>query len=178
MQINGTPETAEKVVNIENSIFKSFQGKYFLGQSNLLSFGYDGYAYGVLYNPPNSGVILYVSVITISNTSNIPVKSRIYLNANIPGGSTAVTAVTPSNLAVSPLPVPMVNFLVGQFVTGEVTGGVKAFTRMVSPSYTLVMEKDGKIVIPPGGNILTSLVPPEDQLVKADIAYGWWEEKI
>ena len=168
----------QKVVNIENPIFKSFQGKYFLGQSNLLSFGYDGYAIGTLYNPQGSGVILYLSVITITNTSDIPIKARIYLNSTIPDEVAPVTAITPSNLAIIPQPKPMVKFYVGQFITTEITDGVKAFTRIVPPNSTLVIEKDGKIVIPQGGNVMTVLVPPEKQIVKADIAHGWWEEKL
>lgn len=168
----------EKVVTIENQVYKSMQGKYFIGQSNLLSFGYDGYAWGALYNPKDSGVNLYVSVVTITNTSDFPIKSRIYFNSSIPEGAIPVTSITPANLTISPQPKPMVYFLTGQFLTSEITDGVKAFTRIVPPNSTLANEKDGKIIIPPGESFLTLLVPPGPELVKADIAYGWWEERI
>ncbi|MCY6958097.1 DUF6143 family protein [Clostridium brassicae] len=168
----------KKVVNIENPVYQSFKGRYFIGQSNLLSFGFDGYAWGALYNPQNSGVILYVSVVTVTNTSNLPIKSRIYMGSSIPEGAITVTSITPANLAFSPPPKPMVRFLAGQFLTDEITDGIKAFTRIVPSNSTLANEKDGKIVIPPGSSFLTLLVPPGPELVKADIAYGWWEKKI
>lgn len=166
-----------KVVTIDNPIYQSFKGRYFIGQSDLLNFGCDTYAFGALYNPPNSGVDLYISVTTITNTSNIAIKSRTYLNAIIPKNGCIVEEITPSNLTTVPLPNPEALFITGYFKECELWGGVKAFTRMVSPQYTLANEKDGKIVIPEGGNIMLVLVPPENGKVQCDIAYGWWEIK-
>lgn len=167
----------KKVVTIDNPIYQSFKGRYFIGQSDLMTFGHDTYAFGALYNPPKSGVDLYVSVTTVTNTSNIAVKSRTYLNAIIPKGGSIVREITPSNLTTVPLPEPEVLFITGLFKCFDIKGGVKAFTRMVSPQYTLANEKDGKIIIPEGGNIMLVLVPPENENVQCDIAYGWWEAR-
>ncbi|AWI05402.1 DUF6143 family protein [Clostridium drakei] len=178
MRNNITSHSLREVVTIENPIFKSFEGKYFIGESDLLSFGFNNYAWGALYNPKDSGVNLYFSVTTVTNTSDLPIKSQIYLNSTIPEGATKVTSVTPSNLTILPPPKPKIIFLTGQFLNNKIEGGVKAFTRIVPPNFTLVNEENGKIVIPPGGNILNLLISSAQVLIKAHIAYGFWREEI
>ncbi|BCN29603.1 DUF6143 family protein [Anaeromicropila herbilytica] len=166
----------EKVVTIDNPIYQSFQGRYFLGQSELITFGHDTYAFGSLYNPIHSGVNLFISVSTITNTSKIAFKSRPYMNARIPSGGSIVENITPANLVTIPQPVSKIKFITGQFKE-PIQGGVKAYTRMIPAESTLANEKDGKFVIPPGSNFMLVLVPPTDTDIQADIAYGFWTEK-
>lgn len=168
----------DKVVTIEDQVYESMKGRYFIGQSNLLTIEPYKYVWGALYNPKNSGVNLYVSVVTVTNTSDVSIKSRIYMNPHLSRNYDIVKAITPANLAICPPPKPEVCFLVGSFCNIENIGGVKAFTRIVPANSTLANEKDGKIIIPPGKNIMMLLVPPGDEIVEADIAYGWWEKPI
>lgn len=166
------------IANIENPVYQSYQGKYFIGQSKLLSFGFDGYAYGGLFNPSNSGVNLFFNVFTVTNTADVAIKARIYVNASIPDSAFEVDVVSPANLTIKPPPHHKVKFLASQFFNEEITDGKKLFTRMIPPKSTVVIEKKGLIILPPGDNISIELVPPADVAVKADIACGFWEEPI
>jgi hypothetical protein len=62
------PET----VDVPISLYKSMQGKYFVGYADNLDFTGPGVnAWASLYNPPNSGVKLYVNVWTATSLYGI-----------------------------------------------------------------------------------------------------------
>lgn len=61
---------SQEVVSIPVSLFKSMQGKYFVGQTEPLWVGNGLNAWAGLINPRNSGVNLYANVFTISNFSH------------------------------------------------------------------------------------------------------------
>jgi len=164
------------VVNIPQSVYKSYQCKYFLGQSQLLNFGNNLNTWGALFNPKNSGVNLYVSVYTVTNTSDYPFKSRVWVDTP-PIGTVHPATVIPANLTCGCIK-PKVQFLWSELVEKTPAKGTHVLTRMVPAKTTLVNEKEGKIVIPPGGSFLVYLVSPGPQHIQADIAFGWWEEEI
>lgn len=62
------------------SLHKSLQGKYFVGGSQE-EFGNCKYAWAGLFNPKNSGVLLFVNVFTVTNDSEIPFSIQVWLNA-------------------------------------------------------------------------------------------------
>ena len=64
----------QQVINTANPIYKSMQGKYFIGTTHVLYPGQNINAWGVLINPSGSGVNLYVSTFAVSNYGAIPFK--------------------------------------------------------------------------------------------------------
>jgi len=46
------------------------------------------------------------------------------------------------------------------------------------PQSTISDEKDGKIIIPPGGSFMVFLISPGMGSTAARIAFGWWEDAI
>lgn len=169
-----------KSVNIPIELYESARGKYFIGYADNLSFGNGTSAWARLYNPPNSGVNLYVNVWTVTDISDAPFRAQFWFNANPPGTPTDSKLVTPSNTAFYPVPKPKIKLQLASDVIGEPTGGVKAFVRRGEPEITLVETENGKLIFPPGGNFLVLISLDKGATVPAEgrIAFGWWEEKI
>ena len=169
-----------KEINIPNPLAKSFQGKYFVGYADNLTFGNYTSAWAGLFNPINSGVYLFVNVWTITELSGLaPIRAQIWFNSMPPGTPVPSQLVTPSNTALCPIPTPRVQLLQASNVIGEPSGGIKAFVRRATPETTLVFEEDGKYIFPPGGNLTVFLSNPEqpDVPVAGRVAFGWWEEE-
>lgn len=169
-----------KTVNYPIALYKSLEGLYFVGYADNLTFGKGTSAWAALYNPPDSGVLLYVNVWTIQDISEAPFRAQIWFNATPPGESIISSLVTPSNTAIYPPPRSRVKILQASAVRGSPTGGVKAFVRRGQPEMTMVSEEEGKFIFPPGGIFLVFISTPEKPEVEASgrIAFGWWEEKI
>jgi hypothetical protein len=170
------PETA----SIPVPLYKSLQGKYFVGYAENLEFTGEGIsAWSGLFNPPNSGVNLHVNVWTVTSLYGI-FRAQIWFNASLPGNPVRSQLVTPSNYSITPLPKPKVKLLYAQSVKGDPTGGVKAFVRRGEAESTIVAEEDGKFIFPPGGSFTVFLSNPEtpQQAASGRIAFGWWEEPI
>ena len=159
-------------------LFKSLQGKYFAGLSRE-EFGGGKYAWAGLFNPKNSGRLLFVNVFTVSNVTEIPFSYQVWLNAVTVGASKPTDMQSPSNLAICPLPKPKIQFLYAENTDTEPTGGTLIFGRRCPAETTIVSEEDGKFIIPPGGNFTINLLPPETSADKilGRVAFGWWEEK-
>ncbi len=83
-------------------------------------------------------------------------------------------------MAFCPLPQSKIKLQYAINVTGEPTGGVKAFVRRGQPETTLVDDEQGKFIFPPGGSFLIFLSNPETPDVEASgrVAFGWWQEPI
>ncbi len=169
-----------KSVSIPVELYESMQGKYFIGYADNLSFGKGASAWARLYNPTNSGVNLFVNVWTVTDISAAPFRAQFWFNANPQGTPAESPLVTPANTAIQPLPKPRIKLQLASNVSGEPTGGVKAFVRRGETETTLVETENGKLIFPPGGSFLVFLSLSENPNISASgrIAFGWWEEKI
>lgn len=159
------------------ALYKSLQGKYFVGLSRE-EFGDGKHAWAGLFNPYNSGVVLFVNVFTVGNVTEIPFSFQVWLNATTSGTAKLTNMQSPSNTAICPLPKPRVQFLYAENVNAEPTRGTLIFGRRCPAETTIVSEEDGKFICPPGGNFLINCLPPEtsDEKILGRIAFGWWEE--
>ena len=167
-----------EVVSIPIALSKSIKGRYFVGQTETLILGQDFNAWGGLINPADSGVNLFVNVYTVTNFSETPFLAQIWFNTEPPGKGVISDKVSSGNTTISPIPVPKTELQFVQSVSEFPTSGVNVLDRLVSPQNTLASEDDGKWIIPPGGNFIVFCVSPGAKLIKALIAFGWWEEKI
>ncbi len=168
-----------KNVNIPIELYESIRGEYFIGYADNLSLGNGTSAWARLYNPRGSGVNLHVNVWTVTDISESPFRAQFWFNSTTLGKSSESALVTPSNTAIRPIPRPRVKLELASNVTGEPTGGVKAFVRRGEPGTTLVETENGKLIFPPGGSFLVFLSITENPKIAASgrIAFGWWEEK-
>ena len=169
-----------KSVDIPVSLYKSLQGKYFVGYADNLDFSGPGIsAWASLFNPPGSGVCLHVNVWTATSLYDV-FRAQIWFNAQLPGIPSLSDDVTTSNYCIEPISRPKVRLLYASNVMGEPMGGVKAFVRRGEAESTIVAEEDGKFIFPPGGSFTVFLSHPEtpDEKAGGRVAYGWWEEPI
>ncbi|SFR72525.1 DUF6143 family protein [Anaeromicropila populeti] len=169
-----------ETVDIPIELYKSQQGKYFVGYADNLKFGNGTSAWARLYNPCDSGVNLHVNVWTVSDISTAPFQAQFWFNA-VPSGTIQKSAmVTASNTAIQPIPRPEVKIQSASYVTEEPKGGTKAFIRSGQPQTTLVDTENGKFIFPPGGSFLIYLTLEEtgSQAASGRVAFGWWEERI
>lgn len=169
-----------KTIDIPIELYKSLRGEYFIGYADNLGFGKGTSAWARLYNPPDSGVNLHVNVWTVTDVSQSAFRAQFWFNAVPPGVPSESQFVTPSNTAIQPQPKPRIKLQYATKVTGEPTGGIKAFVRRGQPETTLVETENGKLIFPPGGSFLVFLSNPEtpDIAVSGRVAFGWWEERI
>ncbi|WLV25328.1 DUF6143 family protein [Aciduricibacillus chroicocephali] len=164
------------VVNIPNPLYQSLKGRYFVGQTDHIRFGKGTNAWGGLINPVKSDVDLFVNAFTITNHSNQPIEAEIWFNPIPPGEFTISDNVTPANTALCPPPIPEVKIAYAEFVEGSPRKGVMAFRRIVPPQSTLVSEEDGKFIFPPGGSFIIFLRSKTNEIIKSEVAFGWFEK--
>ncbi len=169
-----------QVASMPYSLYQSLQGQYFVGYADEMFLEKDKNAWAALYNPPNSGVNLFVNVWTVTDLKEPPIRMQIWLNSRLPGKYTISNLVTPSNTALIHLPKPKTIMFEASNVTGSPEGGVKAFVRRTQPGETVVAQEDGKFIIPPGGNFAVFLSNAEGVNIpsRMRVAFGWWEERI
>ena len=169
-----------KCVNIPIELYESMKGDYFIGYADNLTFGSKTSAWARLYNPCNSGCNLHVNVWTVTDISSAPFRAQFWFNAHAPGDYSESDLVTCSNTAICPPRYPKIKLQMASDVSGEPSGGVKAFVRRGEPNTTVVETENGKLIFPPGGSFLVflSLFPGYDVPAEGRIAFGWWEEKI
>lgn len=164
-----------KTVNIPNPLYQSLQGRYFVGQTEHIRLGKGKNAWGGLINPRKSNVNLFVNAFTITNHSNQPFEAEIWFNSDPPGKPVISNNVTPANTALSPSPKPKVKIEYAEFVKELPKKGVMAFRRIVPPQSTLTSDEDGKFIFPPGGSFIIFLVSPNNEIIQAEVAFGWFE---
>ncbi|MGD9567464.1 MAG: DUF6143 family protein [Sedimentibacter sp.] len=167
-------------VDIPVELAKSLEGKYFVGVAEDIEFGNATNAWARLYNPPDSGVNMFVNVWTVSDVVSSPIRVQIYFNSTPPGIIQESTNVSPANTAIIPLPQPKVKLEYAIAVRGLPTGGIKTFGRSGPAAVTINSEENGKFIFPPGGSFLVFIGNPETptRLASGRIAFGWWEEPI
>lgn len=164
-----------EVVSLEYRVNKAFEGKYFMGHTPVLTLAGAFNAYGALLNPGKSGVNLYINTFTVTNYSDSPFRSQLWLNST-PASPIASPFVSPSNTAISPLPNPNAYLAYAQSISGMPVNGVSIFSRVSEANSTAVGNYYGKIVIPPGGTFLVFMYSPGIKQVNTEVAFGWWEE--
>lgn len=174
--VDGKSTKPQKVVSIPVSLFKSIQGKYFVGQTEALSVGDGSSAWAGLINPRSSNVNLYTNVFTVSNFSDQYLTAEIWLNTDLPEKGTISHKVSPTNTALRPLPENKVNIRFVESTTILPENGVNVYQRIVPPNTTLVAEEDGKFIEPPGGNYVLVIKSSSPNLSKVIVAFGWWEK--
>ena len=167
-------------VDIPVVLYKSLQGKYFVGHAENLEFEGGTGAWASLYNPPHSGVNLFVNVWTVAVDSMDPFDIEIWFNARVFGVAKTSTLITPSNLAIFPAPPSPIKLKYASNVTGAPFDGANAYNRTGEPGPTLVAEEDGKFIFAPGGSFMVFLrnLPGSAAKAVARIAFGWWIEPI
>jgi hypothetical protein len=168
------------IAGIPIDLYQSEQGKFFTGEAEGLDFGQGTSAWAGLFNPPDSGVNLFVWAFGITDVVNTAYRIQIWFNAQFPGVPQLSNFVSPTNTVIRPLPVPKVKLEYATRVSGDPTGGVKAFVRRGEPGVTIFSIEDGKFIFPPGGSFVIFLSNPETPEIAASgkISYQWWEEQI
>lgn len=169
----------QKAIVLKDSVYHSYLGKYFLGQTETISYGGDLYAWGGLFNPPNSDVTMFLNAYTISNFSDRPITAEGWLSSKLIGRVETSCRYAAGNQTILPSPQPKVLINSASFVSDTPKGGTYTFTRRVEAGITLTKHDfQGMYIIPPGSSFVLFFLPPGDKLVYVKIAFGWWEEEI
>ncbi|TAH63185.1 MAG: hypothetical protein EWM47_13755 [Anaerolineaceae bacterium] len=168
----------QKAIVLKDSVYHSFLGEYFIGQTDMISYGGDLQAWGGLFNPPDSRVNMFLNAYTISNFSNQPITVEGWLGAACPGRAVISNHVAAGNQSITPRVRPKVLIKSGIYVTGPPISGTYTFVRRVEPSITLTKHDfQGMYIIPPGNSFTLIFLSPGEVDIKAKVAFGWWEEK-
>jgi hypothetical protein len=163
------------MINITEPVYQAMQGNCFLGQTRLIMFGNGVHAWGGLINPPDSRVILNINSYTVSNYSAYPFIAQIWFNASIQCPYVVSNKVTCSNTVVRPVPIPRVQLQFAESVAIRPACGVNPLNRIISPRRTQEVNSGGEYILPPGGAFLLFLAAPGACLVRARVAFNWWE---
>lgn len=166
------------IVSLEYRVNKSFEGKYFMGHTPSLCLSSHENAWGGLYNPRGSKVNLFVNTFTVSNSSSIPFRAELWLNSNIIVRGQISPYISPANTAKTPLPKSEIAILYAQDIKDIPMNGESIFSRIAEANSTTVGNYYGKIIIPPGGSFIVFLHTPGSQNINAEVAFGYWVEKV
>lgn len=166
----------ESLVLPEN-VYRSYQGKYFLGQTNMITFGNGYNAWGALINPVGSNVNMFLNAYTISNFSNQPITAEGWLSSILPGKPITSTHFSAGNRSIVPPPMPKIRIRSANFVSETPSGGTYTFVRRVEPNQTLTKHDfQGMYIIPPGSSFTLYFLSSVKGEIQVRVAYGWWEE--
>lgn len=168
------------IAGIPIDLCQSKQRKLFTGEAEGLNFGQGTGAWAVLFNPLDSGVNLYVWAFGVTDVVNTAYRIQIWFNTVFPGEPQLSNSVSATNTAITPIPVSKVKLQYATRVSGDPTGGVKAFVQRGEPGVAIFSIEDGKFIFPPGGSFVIFLSNPETPEIAASgkISYQWWEEQI
>lgn len=166
----------KEIVNLPVSLYKSIEGRYFVGQTEILKVGNGMSAWAGLVNPCDSGVNLYANVFTISNFSDEYLTAEIWLNTTFVEKNKVSHKVSSTNTTLEPLPQNKVDIRFVEATTEVPQDGVNVYERIVSPYTTLVSEEDGKFIEPPDGNYTVVIKSSSLNFNKIIVAFGWWEK--
>jgi hypothetical protein len=178
-RLKGNEKHIQEATILPENVYHSYLGEYFLGQTDIISFGGGYSGWGGLVNPPDSGVNMFLNAYTISNYSNEPLTTEAWLSSILPGTGKTSPYFAAGNQAIIPLPMPKVKIKNASFVSGKPRGGNYAFVRRVEPIVTLTKHDfQGMFIIPPGSSFSLFFLSPGKNQVNARVAFGWWEEKL
>ncbi|MCD2347991.1 DUF6143 family protein [Clostridium guangxiense] len=166
----------KQVVDIPISLFKSMQGRYFVGQTETLKVGNGMNAWAGLVNPRDSNVNLYANVFTISNFSDEYLTAQVWLNITFPETSKISSKISSTNTALRPLPRNEVDIRYIESTTEVPKDGVNVYDRIVPPKTTLVSEEDGKFIEAPDGDYVIIIKSSSSNFNKVIVAFGFWEK--
>lgn len=169
----------QEVNVLPENVYHSYLGEYFLGQTDIISFGGGYNAWGALVNPSDSKVNLFLNAYTITNFSNQSLTAEGWLSTILPGRGKISPYFAAGNQTITPPPLPKVQILNSSFVSAKPSGGTYTFVRRVEPNETLTKHDfQGMYIIPPGSSFSLFFLSPGNLQVYARVAYGWWEEPI
>lgn len=168
----------KEVVVLSDAVYHSHLGEYFLGQTDIITFGSGYCAWGGLINPEGSNVNMFLNAYTISNFSSQPLTAEGWLSGTLSGQAKVSAHFAAGNQSIYPPHLPEVKILSAGFVTERPTGGTYTFVRRVEPDTTLTKHDfQGMYIIPPGSSFALFFLSPGNQQVQVRVAFGWWEEK-
>ncbi|MCX7746390.1 MAG: DUF6143 family protein [Clostridia bacterium] len=169
----------KEVIVLSDAVYHSYLGEYFLGQTDMITFGDSYNGWGALINPANSNVNMFLNAYTISNFASTPLTAEGWLSSVLPGNSKVSRYFAPGNQSIVPSPIPTVKIQNASMVSKTPTGGTYTFVRRVEPNETLTKHDfQGMYIIPPGSSFALFFLSPGKEQVQARVAFGWWEEKI
>lgn len=172
-------EYPQKVIVLSDAVYHSFLGEYFLGQTDVITFGGKYNGWGGLINPAGSNVNMFLNAYTISNFSNYPLTAEGWLSSVLPGKAAVSADFAAGNQSIIPPPMPRVKIESANLVTKAPTGGTYTFVRRVEPDVTLTKHDfQGMYIIPPGSSFTLFFLSPGKEYVQTRVAFGWWEEKV
>jgi len=174
------PNPITQVADMPYALYLSLQGKYFVGYAPDVQFVKGKYGWAGLVNPVHSRVNLHVYVWTVTNFGESPLNAEIWFNTNIPEDTVISEFVSPANTAIRPLLPLKVRILQANNIRNRPQCGDRISVKKVLPEVTIVGEEVGRFIFPPGGSfsILLYNVEASNQSGIANLAFGWWEEKI
>lgn len=186
--VNSTiEEDPDEIVTIPFDLFQSFLGRYYIGRTPVLTLRRCCDCWGGLINPRDSAVNLFIDNISVSNSSCIPFCTRIWLNTT-PLGSVLISPfVTLANTVVEPMPVSFGLLSYAQGLKIVPFNGDSLASQFARPCSTLDSAFGGKIIIPPGGNIIVFCYShdgpgpgsgPGGGCASCEISFQWWEMPV
>ncbi len=168
----------QKVNVLPENVYHSYLGEYFLGQTDIISFGGIYNAWGALVNPAGSNVNMFLNAYTITNFSDVALTAEGWLSTILPGIRQSSPYFAAGNQAIIPAPMPKVEIQNASYVSGNPIGGTYTFVRRVEPSETLTKHDfQGMYIIPPGSSFSLFFLSPGNLQIYSRVAFGWWEEK-
>jgi hypothetical protein len=174
----GNEKHLTEVNVLPENVYHSYLGEYFLGQTDLISFGGGYHGWGGLVNPADSKVNMFLNAYTITNYSNEPLTTEAWLSGNLPGSGNTSPHLAAGNQTIIPPPMPKVKIKNASFVSGKPSRGTYAFVRRVEPIVTLTKHDfQGMFIIPPGSSFSLFFLSPGKRQVYTRVAFGWWEEE-
>lgn len=169
----------QEVIVLSDAVYHSYLGEYFLGQTDMITFGGTYNAWGGLINPPGSNVNMFLNAYTISNFSNHPLTAEGWLSSMLSGKEQVSTDYAAGNQSIIPPPMPKVKIRSANFISKAPVGGTYTFVRRVEAAETLTKHDfQGIYIIPPGSSFTLFFLSPGKEQVQTRVAFGWWEEKI
>lgn len=167
-----------EVTVLPENVYHSYLGEYFLGQTDLISFGGGYNGWGGLVNPADSNVNIFLNAYTITNYSNEPLTTEAWISSILPGNGKTSPHFAAGNQTIIPPPMPRTDIKSASFISGKPSRGTNAFVRRVEPLVTLTKHDfQGMFIIPPGSSFSLFFLSPGKSQVHARVAFGWWEEK-
>jgi hypothetical protein len=162
-------------VSIDYPLFQSKEGRYFIGQTPILT-GQTEHALAALINPVKSDRNIYVNAMTITNISALNLSAEFYLRSSFHNGVIS-DLVSCTNTTIFPEPIHEGQIKYLTTTNNPPKDGVPIFSRIASPFSTLVVD-GGQIILGPGQSIIIYLggfLPVTFD--SAIVAFGWWEKK-
>jgi len=175
--LNGNFLRLPNIAGIPLPLYKSEQGRFFIGYAGNLKFkGTDACAWASLFNPPDSEVVMHVDRWTAACYSGA-FTAELWLNAAMPGEPVETGFQTTTNFAVLPPAQPKVFLFYASSVAGRPRGALVCARRRGAQD-TIVSDENGKFIFPPGGSFSVLLSQPGAPEAEAEgsVGFEWWEE--